>query len=617
MLRGTASVAEQIGDVDDDELTAEMQQALKQLSAESKSQTDDLIELARKNSTLFHNEDQTAYVSITEAGHHETHIINRSGRFKTWLRRQYFTANSHAPSSQPLNDAIATLEAIALFDGVEAPVFHRVGEHDGATYLDLCNENFEVVRITPNGWDVLVDPPIYFRRASGARPLPVPVLGGSVDQLRDFVNVDTDEDFILLLVFLLAALRPHGPYGILSFAGEQGSAKSTTMRVIRALIDPNKAPIRSPPRSEEDLVIAATHSWALAYDNLSGMPVWLSDGLCRIATGGGYGKRTLYTTEDETIFDGQRPVMINSIEDIVDRDDLRDRSLCLTLPTISDSSRKDERTFWGQFEQTQPAILGALLTLTAKAMAELPGVTLEASPRMADLARFGVAVERAGRWEPDRFLKVYKANRDEADARAIEDNLVASLVRDLVQQNGVWTGTATKLLARLNQKVDERILRSKDWPQTGRGMSGRLRRVAPALRRVGIHIYHLPRSGNERIISITGEQSKNSDTPQGSQKTVTTVTLSQSQENRGHPSDDDETPTIIDQPQPSQPTPTVTQPSPVKANKNGRNDGHDDHDGHSHTSEIYEEDELGPGNPGDADYERIERAAIQLEGNEP
>ena len=27
----------------------------------------------------------------------------------------------------------------------------------------------------------------------------------------------------------------------------------------------------------------------IALDNLSGMPVWLSDGLCRVATGGGFG----------------------------------------------------------------------------------------------------------------------------------------------------------------------------------------------------------------------------------------------------------------------------------------------------------------------------------------
>ena len=119
------------------------------------------------------------------------------------------------------------------------------------------------------------------------------------------------------------------------------------------------------------------------------------------------------------------------------------------------------------------------------------------------------------------------------------------------------------------------------------------------------------------MIIIARRDRPDPDTPKGMQTTVPTVIPSQSQENRELLSDGDETPTVIDQPQPSQPTPTVTQPSPVKPNKNGRNDGHDGHDGHSHTSDIYEEDELGPGNPGDADYERIERAAIQLEGNEP
>lgn len=596
----------------DDDLAKQLE-LLKQIDA---TQTDELIRLAKKDVVSFHDADGVAYASIAEAGHHETHIVDpRAGSFKKWLRRQYYVAHDSAPSSQPLKDAISTLEASALFDGVEAEVYLRVGDLDGVTYIDLCDESWQVVRITPSGWDVIVDPPIHFRRPPGSRPLPVPTHGGSVEQLRDFINIDTDDDFVLVLVWLLAAMRTKGPFGILSFAGEQGSAKSTAMRVVRAMVDPNKAPIRSAPRNEEDLVVAATHSWCLAYDNLSKLPIWLSDGLCRMATGGGLGKRTLYTPDDETLFAGQRPIMVNSIEDIIDRDDLRDRSIGLTLPTIPDNRRRDEATFWQEFKLAQPAILGSLLTLLSKAMAELPGVRLESSPRMADLARFGVAVERAARWETGRFLEVYKSNRDDADARAIEDNRVASLVRDLAQQNGEWTGTASELLAQLNGAVDERVLRSKDWPQTGRGMSGRLRRVAPALRRVGIHIDYLQRSGNARTLRIAKQDSpKAPGTQEGTQTTVTIVTPSQSQETRGHPSDDDEAPTVIDQPQPSQPTLTVTQSSPEKANKNGRNDGHDGHDGHSHTSEICEDDGLGPG---DDNYEEIERLAIQNERNEP
>ena len=571
-------VAGHIDGSKDTALTAEQQEALAALAAESATQTDELIALAKKDCTLFHDADGVAYASIAQAGHHETHIVDpRAGSFKKWLRRQFYVANNHAPGAQPLKDAIATLEASALFDGIEAEVFLRVGEHDGDTFLDLCNDQWQVVRITPNGWDVMDGVPIYFRRSPGARPLPVPMYGGNIDQLRDFINIESDDDFALVVGWLVAALRQRGPYGIFSFSGEQGSAKSTAMRVLRALIDPNKAPIRSAPRSEEDLIVAATHGWCLTYDNLSTLPVWLSDGLCRISTGGGLGKRTLYTTEDETLFAGQRPTMVNSIEDIIDRDDLRDRSICLTLPTIPDNQRRDEATFWEAFDEAQPAILGALLTLASKAMAELPTVRLEVSPRMADLARVGVAVERAAEWKPGRFLTIYNHNRDEADARAIEDNRIASLVWKLAQEEGVWHGTATALLARLNREVDERVLRSKDWPQSGRGLSGRLRRAAPALRRVGIRIdYH--RSESARTISITA------DTPQGAQQTVTTVIPSRPQQNRDL--DGDGSMTVEDTE-----CPTVSQPSAPNTSKNGHNDAHDGNDGLLQTPTIYGADE--------------------------
>jgi hypothetical protein len=109
--------------------------------------------------------------------------------------------------------------------------------------------------------------------------LPLPVRGGSIGRLRDFVNVRADEDFILVVAWLLSAMRDHGPYPVLMTIGEQGSAKSTLLEILRSLVDPNVAPLRSPPRDDRDLFIAASNAHVLAYDNLSGLPSWLSDGL--------------------------------------------------------------------------------------------------------------------------------------------------------------------------------------------------------------------------------------------------------------------------------------------------------------------------------------------------
>jgi hypothetical protein len=49
-----------------------------------------------------------------------------------------------------------------------------------------------------------------------------------------------------------------------------------------SLIDPNAAPVRTAPREERDLFIAAGNGHLLAFDNLSDIAAWASDALCRM-----------------------------------------------------------------------------------------------------------------------------------------------------------------------------------------------------------------------------------------------------------------------------------------------------------------------------------------------
>ena len=156
--------------------------------------------------------------------------------------------------------------------GPELPVFTRMAEKDGAIYLDLANDQWEAVEVTPVGWRIISDPPVKFRRTKGMLPLPYPVRGGSIEELRRFVDALDDTTWRLLVAFLIAAMRPTGPYPVLILQGEQGTAKSTTERVLRELVDPSTAPLRTISRDERDLAIAGTNSWCIVFDNLSGIP---------------------------------------------------------------------------------------------------------------------------------------------------------------------------------------------------------------------------------------------------------------------------------------------------------------------------------------------------------
>jgi hypothetical protein len=115
---------------------------------------------------------------------------------------------------------------------------------------------------------------------------------------------------------------------------------------LRRLVDPNVSPLRSLPREDRDLFIAATNGHVIAIDNVSALPPWLSDTLCRLATGGGFGTRTLYSDQEETLFDAMRPIILTGIDDFVIRGDLADRAIFLRLARIiheaSGESRRSE-----------------------------------------------------------------------------------------------------------------------------------------------------------------------------------------------------------------------------------------------------------------------------------
>ena len=287
------------------------------------SQADVLLEIAQ-GADLFHTEDSIGYADIDINGHRETWPIRSKG-FRRWLARRFFEQSDGAPNSEALQSALNVIEAKAHFDAPERQVHVRVGGLEGRLYLDLSDETWRAVEVDAAGWRVIDNPPVRFRRSSGMKPLPTPVCGGSIATLRSFLNVQSNEDFVLVVAWVLACFRDRGPYPVLALAGENGSAKSTFSAIMRALIDPNTAPLRALPREDRDLFIAATNARVLAFDNVSGLPTWISDTLCRLSTGGGFAVRQLYSDQDEVLFNETRPMILNGIEDAVERPNLADQ----------------------------------------------------------------------------------------------------------------------------------------------------------------------------------------------------------------------------------------------------------------------------------------------------
>jgi hypothetical protein len=458
---------------------------------------------------FFHTPAGDAYARIKVGDHRETHLLRSKG-FRRYLVRDFFERYGKPPGAQALQDALGLLEARAQFDGPGREVHVRVADHGGNIYVDLANERWEAVEITPGvGWRVVSSEatPVYFRRPRGMLPLPVPARSGLVEELRRFVNISDEASWRLLVAWLIQALRPKGPYPVLILQGEQGSAKSTVERLVRALVDPSTAPLRTTPRNERDLIIAATNSWCVAFDNISNLPPWASDALCRLSTGGGFSARELYTDAEEVLFDATRPVILNGITDVATRPDLLDRGLITTLPPIPEEDRKPESGLWRDFEKARPAILGALFDAVSGALGAVGGVRLEGMPRMADFAVWATAAEDALGWESGAFMGAYIGNRREATESALEADPVAGAVRVLMEKQERWAGTATELWQALNELVSEDVRHTKAWPAAPNSLTSRLKRLAPALRGVGIE-YGEDRSGSKgtRLKTLTKKE---------------------------------------------------------------------------------------------------------------
>jgi hypothetical protein len=293
------------------------------------------------------------------------------------------------------------------------------------------------------------------------------------------------------VAWVLAALRPAGPYPVLVLYGEQGSAKSTTAEGLRHLIDPHVIPLRAAPRTDEQLMVAAQNSWVLAYDNISDVRPWLSDTLCQVATGTGFGSRKLYTNDEEVGFRVSRPVLLNGIaSEMVNRPDLLDRALVLELPNIPDTSRRTREDVWRDLEAVRPHFLGALLDAVVVGLRNLPNVHLEKLPRMADFVKWVESCGPALGWKQGEFAEACQQSRDDLDGQALGLWVVYPALCRLLKKHRVIESTVARLLEVLNGMRKQGEFHHSEWPGSAKALGSQLRRYKPNLRRFGIEVEH-------------------------------------------------------------------------------------------------------------------------------
>jgi putative DNA primase/helicase len=451
--------------------------------------------------SLFHDPHDRAFARYQAKDHLEIWPVE-SAKFKKILARLYYSSTGKIINRNSLADAVTTLAGLACHDNPEEPTFLRVAPLGENILIDLCDQKWRVVLVTAEGWQILDESPVAFVRTGSMRALPDPRAGGgSIEPLWQLLNV-TKAQRPLVAAALLNGFHAFGPYFVANYVGEHGSAKTSAARIHRQLIDPNQNPLRSPPKEENDLFAQAVNNRCVALDNLSHLPLWLSDALCRTATGGGLSKRTLYTDTDETSLEIKRPVIMNGIEDVATRPDLADRVLQIELEEIPNKRRITEKVLLREFEKARPVIFTAILDAVSMALRTLPTLKMPPLPRMADAAEWATAGETAFGFKRWTFLKAYQRNLDESAEVAVDANPVGAAIRVLLEKQEQWEGEPRELLEALVELVSEKAQKQDDWPKNPQKLGQILRRIAPALRRAGIG-YERPPRGKSRIIRLS------------------------------------------------------------------------------------------------------------------
>ncbi len=439
----------------------------------------DLIE----HEELFHDEQKNPFITFKNGDHYETWPLG-SIVFKEWLSYLFWKTYSKSIHGPALMDALSVLNGKAIHDGKCHKIFTRMGCAAGKIYINTANPKWQIIEISEAGWQLLDKSPIKFTGLQNMQPLPIPVRNqGNFNLIWSHINIPETEQ-LLVMTWLLDTFIVDTPYPIMMLTGFHGSGKSKTQERLRELIDPSSSNLRNPPKNSDDIFTAAQNNYLVSYNNMSKLTNENQDDLCCLSTGGGFAKRRLYTVGEEYVIDIKRPIIMNGISDIITRQDLLDRAICIALPVIEPTKRKDERELDNSFNNDLPYIFTGLLEILVKVLRHRPHIRLLEKPRMASFALLGEALERALNLPANSFADAYQCNYQGNMLSVLDNSPVAVAVMGYLQDELNFSGTYLDLLDKLNFYRPRQL----GWPTSPKGLANSLRRLAPGLALVGINL---------------------------------------------------------------------------------------------------------------------------------
>ena len=363
-------------------------------------------------------------------------------------------------------------------------------DSEGNIWYDLGEK---AIKISANGWEITDHFPILFQKYNHQRQQVEPKHGRKLDIIFDFFNIKDKEDRLLLKVWIVSSFIPGFAHPVLVLFGEHGSAKSTTFKILKSLIDPSSLQTLPPIKDSAQFTQIVSHHRLACFDNFSSLKDDLSDLICRVCTGEGFSKRRLYSDDDDYVYNFQHVIGINGISNIINRADLLDRSLLIETVRISNVERKNEEEIIAHFNEVKPEILGNCFDILCEAIKIKPTINLDELPRMADFASWSCAISEAMGIDKEQFISAYRNNINKQNEEAINASPIGLAVIELVKNeySGLFIAQPAMVLHKLKDIADKlglETIHSSYWPKDPKSLWKKLSEISPVLKIYGIEI---------------------------------------------------------------------------------------------------------------------------------
>lgn len=453
-----------------------------------------VLNFVKNNMDIRFFEDQygDSWTTIDRNGHFENlNLESKSDSLINLIMKAYVDTQQEGVSLETIKQVVRYLSTSAES---KRTLYNRFAGSNDKCLIDMGDDDWNVLSITPDRIEILDPKPIepIFARHGHQEALPIPKQGGSLEELFDFIPIKDPEIRILFKVWIVLLPLGHIQRPLLIILGPPGSGKSTITAMARRIWDPSSILSFALPGNQDNLTVAMNNHAIAPIDNLSELPNWASDDICRAITGAGNIKRKHYSNGEEYARRYMRTLILNGISLPKLKPDLLDRSILIQMDNrLTDKDFRGASDLEERFNDAHPRILGAACNLLQEAMKIKPSIVCDRRPRMVDWYEFGCAVARISGDGEARFREACNNNVDSKNVEIMESEPLYQAINSLLLESpsDSYEGSWDVLRKELNSVAKRHSIdTSTGWPKAANTLSGRLRTLSHNFEQAGIKI---------------------------------------------------------------------------------------------------------------------------------